>query len=305
MANSMMLMFLLLLQGSSLATGIRVKKKVGLRAPTQIPQHVVVLSVDDDESTDERKMSFDLHRKPSERQQQIDGVVFKKHTKTASELLKKIVQRVISVPAGNKEKIPEYDALLKEDVHNKFVIASTRNPCNWLLSLWSFASEKKEGSNWFKWCDKETHGPFSQTLDKDVFKEWVFKHPGLVTYRFAKSYTQDESGHVDPDKYYCNWKPTEKAKQSLMDVDLSYIDCMVVTETFTSDARSCMHKAEKKGLFVDWRKFDKLLSLHIHETHHGSCSDYFDTELTDFVKKSESVAFKKFGFTTCCGPSSP
>lgn len=272
----------------------------------QLP--IVTLLPLDGDSDDSFGSSTDmaLHRGPSDEEKAKGRVVFKKFTKTASLLLRQIVNEVLRV---NVTEIGE-TTLLVADMKKKyggrnldrvsnplenFVIASIRNPCNWLLSLWSFASSGEGG--WRKQCNRTTHGPYSSTYDKKVFAQWVRAHPGLVTTRFAHAYAVKDPWR---NNYYCHWKLEQRDREALEDVDLSFIDCMVETESFATDTRACMKKAETRGLKVDWDQLELLLQRHPHATKHGSCTEYFDEDLQGFVMREEDVTFRKFNFETCC-----
>jgi len=111
--------------------------------------------------------------------------------------------RIEGVSSHRKEEEDQEEESLKRSLDNSlkgdddpaetsFVVASVRNPCNYLLSLWSYysveqgdgfvAASKGEVSFKTAWKHFERKNskekPLSASLDPEVFKEWVYKTPG-------------------------------------------------------------------------------------------------------------------------------
>lgn len=231
-------------------------------------------------------------------------ITFKKTPKTGSKTLEEWLRKAVKSPI---REIPETSTLFprnatrlpwnfKTQLEGTFIIASIRNPCEMLLSLWSFASQ---GRGAFHKC--QGAGPFSKTYDKEIFREWVLAHPGLVTRRLFRSYATSQLSYNKD--FHCDFEAGQQDAENLLKADLSHIDCMIHTETLHEDSQICFQDLERRGFTIDWTAFASMSSIRTHETTHSRCASYFDEDLSSFVWKHDAAVFHKFGYNTCCATS--
>lgn len=241
------------------------------------------------------------------------------------------------IPAEVKGEINDGVESLPVSPHTKyFRIGTTRNPCNYLISMWAFQSKKYDGhGTWPRECLDRAYGNHSADLyaksgthdsEEDIarFREWVrvtagpFKKMHYLTYRSymaLHSEKREKGGWDDGQFFSCitDLSPEldEQISNKLLATDLSKrYECLIHTETMSDDYYACMKKYSEhikdqsiKDKF--WQVVERVANrqnpnLIWNKTPHGECKDYFDDATTAFVWEREGPYAKKVGYQKCC-----
>lgn len=223
----------------------------------------------------------------------------------------------------------ERRAVTKERHENKFLIGSTRNPCDYYVSLWSYQSEKPwsvkqnaahGGNLWQPEARACQHGcPASANSDPHKFAAWVnltvqtspgkpnAKH-GIMTYRFWDMLVKKH------DTLQC-WGNNLLGCAKLFDDDVvsagmaefdpdEDIDCWVATETFDDDVPRCLKEYERKsGFKLDWNAWRSRVPV-LNKANHAPCEHFFSAkpDLGQRILERDKELARAFGYTSCCTP---
>jgi hypothetical protein len=206
---------------------------------------------------------------------------------------------------------PEETGLTHERTHDVFVIASTRNPCDYYVSLWAYQHDK-----WFSGEQNEKHDFFDFGKPHEnatKFREWLAWVQGpqfsVMSVRFWETLVAQKDG------LSC-WADslgscTKNTNDGAVERDLAHfdpfdtVDCWLYTETLMSDLRRCLSQYEKlSGVPVDWSVLDSVEDLNHNPSDHPTCEHFFTPEAADSVMTTDRHMFEKFGYSQCCGPPS-
>merc|ERR1711971_1060954 len=197
-----------------------------------------------------------------------------------------------------------------KDRKEGFIIGSIREPCDYYVSLFSYASGHN-GGVWHYAKDHEnlgkligTDGPmFNSSNDIKKFHEFL-KHPRI----FGRVHNQLNRNYKDNKDYE--------------------VDCWVYVDDFQVSLYQCLRQYEMQGGYLDW---DSPLSLslmneakdilsqrgpkeHKHskikdkndpignpqQLHHAPCESYFDEESIKMIEEKDSIVYSIFGYNGCC-----
>jgi len=232
--------------------------------------------------------------------------------------------------------IEEGQTLTEEDRQHTFTVGSIRNPCNYYVSCWAFSGRlepevqkiggfaQEEGEDFYGTSDE-----LNTPEDKQRFGRWL-RHvmpggsaPGLLTTRMLWSYANESVGDASrPEPNLVGWPVKDRLtyRAAALAFDPSSVDCWIRTETLKDDLRSCLMRFEDRAGpdVVNWAEFNKTLKAQEKEhketsepgnfsfkvwtknSEHQPCDFYFDQANTDFVLKTDSEIFSKFGYPKCC-----
>jgi hypothetical protein len=221
------------------------------------------------------------------------------------------VNNIIQDMADQHRFIGEVVAVTPERKRNVFLIASTRNPCDYYVSLWAYQHRKPFAAAQNKQFGFFDFGGHSKT-NATKFRSWLSWVQGprfsVMSTRFWETLIAEKDG------LSC-WKDSLGSCSKHLDdaaVDRDFrkkgfkdaVDCWVYVETFTRDLRYCLHKYEQvSGVKLDWKPFDAMDEIKHNPSDHGVCEDYYTPEAEASVMRTDRRLFEAFGYTTCCGPA--
>jgi len=214
-----------------------------------------------------------------------------------------------------KEMSPGFPTLIGEEMglteerhRNVFVIASTRNPCDYYVSLWSFqhdrtftgAQNKEYGffdledpnhrnatkfREWLAWVQ----GPKFSVMSSRFWETLVAKKEGLSCWEDNFGSCTESLDVVKVNTDLSQFKPSEVA------------DCWVYTENLMGDLGDCLVKYEQQsGRKLDWEPFHRI-SEKVNPSERDTCEHYYTPEAEASVRRQDAWMFEAFGYTTCCG----
>jgi hypothetical protein len=213
---------------------------------------------------------------------------------------------------GRHKFISEEHAVTPERKSNVFVIASTRNPCDYYVSLWAyqhrkpFAPAQNEKFGFFDFGGHHAHknatkfrswlswvqGPRFSTMSTRFWETLISEQDGLSCWKGSLGTC---SKHLDDDAVDRDFR--EKGFKDA-------VDCWLYVETFTRDLRYCLHKYELvSGVKLNWKPFNVMDEMKHNPSDHGACEDYYTPEAEASVMRTDRRLFEAFGYTTCCGPA--
>ena len=223
--------------------------------------------------------------------------VWMNHNGTHSQA-KKNAKQMRKVPADCFIEESERELVTFKDRQRAFVIGSFREPCDHLVSLWSFSSGGKGG---WRWVAPKFHGknaPYDSAEDIARFRKWV-RNPrltGWVGERFRESYVPKDGQHA------------------------AHVDCWVYTEALAQTLLRCLQLFESQGGALNWKsnQMKKLVRTNSkrrklkcggkncvegdpRKRHHAPCAVYFDDDTRTLIETVEEGLFTTFGYNGCCG----
>lgn len=160
--------------------------------------------------------------------------------------------------------------------------------------------------------------------------------PGLITARMLWSYANESVASAQmPEPTLQGWSDADRQVyyKAMLAFDVTSIDCWIRTEKLTDDLQVCLQRFEAGAAdkLVNWVEFNKTVAQRKREhqtfnwttgTDHGEHSDatdtyvwtkrtghepcdfYFDDSSKEYILKTDSMVFEKFGYQTCCQPAS-
>lgn len=223
---------------------------------------------------------------------------------------------------GEKESVQEKNS------KDMFVIASVRNPCSYLVSLWAFHG----GRSWAEEQNLEAQlrgTPYWENVGKlythanpQHFQNWAREtvdqsEKSVMSRRFFEGLVQKRNGLScwGPNVLTCDSPdqhlPDREIEEGLLQfAERSRVDCWVYLESFQSDLANCLRMYETlSGNAINWEGLIKAMELTARPTNfarHGSCEDVFSGAEPGFVRqvlKSNEALSLAFGYSTrtCCG----
>jgi hypothetical protein len=210
--------------------------------------------------------------------------------------------------------IPEETGVTPKRKRDTFVIASTRNPCDYYVSLWAYQHRKK-----FAPSQNDKYGFFNfgdhthQNATK--FREWLDwvqgPHFSVMSVRFWETLVVQKDGlscWADAMGECTKNKDDEVVHRDLANFDpFDAVDCWMYRETLMPDLRRCLAEYSRvSGQPVNWNALKSFGDLEHNPSEHMSCDHYYTPEAADSVMKADKYMFEAFGYSTCCGgPTHP
>lgn len=235
--------------------------------------------------------------------------------------------------------VPEEDFLHRKD--SFFLVSSIRNPCDWYVSQWAFASQfdkyvldpaladeffgdmsnKTKFAKWLWWAQGMRGAPSLSAFER----EHPGPHFGVLSLRFWESFVAGRSDFpltpLDPGYDTAKLGPFSRTYLGSRRVSeglakftrQSAANCWVHVESYNEDLRACLQQYERvSAAKLDWAPFDREVSaakdkrkVDHNDSKHKSCDHYYTPELAALVEKLDAPLFKAFGYGTCCGKATP
>lgn len=240
-------------------------------------------------------------------------LVFKHLSKIAGTYVIDVLDRVMG--HGNWTLVDELFGLTKKRKREGFVISTTRNPCDYYVSLWAFDSTKnfalfsmqdggsaffEEGNanatkfgNWLSWVQSHGHGIMSYRL----FETLVSARDGMTCWDQELGFCGEKFNDTNVELGLASFSPKDTA------------DCWIHTENLVDDFRDCLKQYEETtGAKINWDMFEEVVNkphkkgANHNLSEHEKCEYYFKNEtLSASVMQSDHHLFEAFGYETCCG----
>lgn len=239
-------------------------------------------------------------------------LVFKHLSKIAGTYVIDVLDTVMG--HGNWTLVDELFGLTETRKGDGFVISTTRNPCDYYVSLWSFDSTKNfalfsmqdggsaffqenntnatQFGNWLSWVQSHGHGIMSYRL----FETLVAARDGMSCWDQELGFCGEKFNDTNVELGLSSFSPKETA------------DCWIHTENLVDDFRHCLKQYEEAtGATLNWDVFEDLVKkphkkgANHNLSEHKHCDYYFDNKTAASVMKSDRHIFEAFGYETCCG----
>lgn len=219
---------------------------------------------------------------------------------------------------------------------NFFTIGFVRNPCAYLVSVWSYITRYKDKDvpNSHSWmqvpCIEKVHGAENLAMMLELpdrkdpdnpqrFRRWVraaaaeqlhlFSYRQFCALLKQKGFPRWDDGQFQGCMSDLTWRRQTEIVDELAAVDLSHrYDCMIHQELYRAGLTECLAKFAAqlpRGAFkasTQKKLRERAPVKTLNSGSHLSCGSYYDSDTLDFVWALEGPFGKKVGYETCCGP---
>mmetsp|Transcript_150445 Transcript_150445/g.419172 ORF Transcript_150445/g.419172 Transcript_150445/m.419172 type:complete len:356 (+) Transcript_150445:83-1150(+) len=238
------------------------------------------------------------------------------------------------------EEYPHFGDGFRERRQDLFVIASVRNPCDWYVSQWAFASRydrrdlqldynvdffgsihnRTKFAMWLQWA---MGMPGAESADAWA-RATPGPHFGVMSLRFWESFVAARSDFPESPgvpgydttrlnaftAHYDGWQRIEAGLSAFK--PKAAADCWVRDESYMEDLRFCLRAYEaRSGTRLDWEPFEREMwaeegdgaagTLDRNKSEHDECEAYYTPELKAAVQAADRHLFRAFGYGQCCG----
>mmetsp|Transcript_150446 Transcript_150446/g.419178 ORF Transcript_150446/g.419178 Transcript_150446/m.419178 type:complete len:339 (+) Transcript_150446:65-1081(+) len=278
----------------------------------------------------------------------VDPILAVKHvSKTGGTFLISLVNQMTAAfpKEGTRINFAQYFQEYPRGVHfalkpHLFVIASVRNPCDWYVSQWAFASRydrrdlqldynvdffgsihnRTKFAMWLQWA---MGMPGAESADAWA-RATPGPHFGVMSLRFWESFVAARSDFPESPgvpgydttrlnaftAHYDGWQRIEAGLSAFK--PKAAADCWVRDESYMEDLRVCLRTYEaRSGTQLDWEPFEREVKvqedgadfggLYRNPSEHDECEAYYTPELKAAVQAADRHLFRAFGYGQCCG----
>ena len=259
-------------------------------------------------------------------------LAYKHMSKCAGTFIREVVQNLTASQPGllREDLLSEQLSLTAARRDGAFVIASVRNPCDYMASLWAYQTEKPwslsqnrqfNGSLWQpEAAECVKYGPHADKMppkcppsansDPGKWGHWVNETQrgsdvGIMTYRFWEQLVagSDELTCYADKLLNCSRNAPARTVQRDMAAfaPVAVADCWVYTETLDADLERCLRRYEAaSGATLDWAAFDAHAPT--NAAPHASCAALVaaQPEVAARIMEMDGALARSFGYDTCC-----
>lgn len=198
-------------------------------------------------------------------------LLYKHLAKTGGQTIKHAIA-ALAVQGGNVASFQERTIVSEDERGSAFFVSSTRNPCDFYVSLWAYG------------CTG--HGRYAQHdfVDKFPSLRHVFDDP--ANYSNFRAFARAAAGEFS--RRYRDYMPGKLSA-----------DCWVHTDALPADLLGCLERFRGRGgvLPGPLPTPEQINAWNLHRTPHDKCATYYqnDPALVRLVLARDATLFATFG----------
>jgi hypothetical protein len=188
-----------------------------------------------------------------------------------------------------------------------FVIANTRNPLTYYISLWAYNSDGRGGFrvNWLPENSKLRKK--DDKRDSERLREWIHMvtsaNLGYASLRFYRSFVAPKTPAPLNHRTSVPIKSADLVAKALAKMSLENlaVDCWVDEAYEVIDLQYCVRMfAERSNTVVRWEDFARATkNARQNKSSHKDCTDYYNTTSEGEVRELDKEMYRVFGFEGC------
>lgn len=188
-----------------------------------------------------------------------------------------------------------------------FVIANTRNPLTYYISLWAYNSDGKGGFRVNRLTENSKLRKKGDKRDSERLREWIHLvtsgNLGYASLRFYRSFVAPKTPAPLNHRTSVPIKSAELITEAMTKMSLENlaVDCWVDEAFEMTDLQYCVRKfAEQSKTMVGWEDFARATkNSRQNQSRHRECAYYYNATSESEVREVDKEMYRIFEFQGC------